>query len=90
MPHLRSVPVNGVNFLAADIAEKERGVIRGKSGPLSQLSPVAAYAMEADEALEFVVGDPDAKEVGIFGKSRIEVNVLTIVRPTGIADWQAH
>ena len=46
------MPVDGVDFLAARVADDERGVIGGKSRPLSKISPEAVNVMEAHESLD--------------------------------------
>jgi len=86
---LWGVPVDGVDFLAAHVADEERGVVGGQAGPRCKIAPVTAHTFEADEALEFAVGDADTEEVGVFGEGRIEVNVLAVMRPGGIAHRQA-
>jgi hypothetical protein len=83
-------PFDGVDFLTADVAQKKRRVVGGETGPGAEVCPEAGHAVKVDHAFKFAVGDANAEEARVFRQRRIEVDVLAVARPAGVADGEAH
>src|SRR5262249_669668 len=80
------VPLQRIDFLAADIASHDGRVVRRQSAPGAEISFEALHAFQAGDFLQLAVGNSNAEDAAIFAKSRIEVNPLAVARPIRITD----
>src|SRR5215510_11261601 len=78
--------VEGIDFLAADITNKEWGVVRSEARPGSEICLKTPHLFQAADLFHLAVGDPDPEESRILSVARIEIKVLTIARPTRVAN----
>src|SRR6267378_3720201 len=77
---LREFDIEGVDFLGADVADEERSLIRGETGPRTgaKLIGECPDPFEIDEAFDFGVCDAHAVVAGVRSQSSVEVDVGTV------------
>src|SRR5262245_53095114 len=83
---LRSLPVEGVDVLGADVAQQQRGVIRCQGKPTAPSSKRTPEVLQAHHPLHLRVTDPHAIDRRIGSGEGVEVDVLAVSRPVRVTD----
>jgi hypothetical protein len=80
---LRCFPVQGVDFLAADVADEKRRIVRRQAHPRQRQTRGfgAPKAFEVPNSFQLAIADSHAKDRGILGRVRIEIDILAVARP---------
>lgn len=54
-PALGGLPVDSINFLAAYVADEKGRIVWSEPCPRSQISPIAAHAVQTDQPFQLAV-----------------------------------
>src|SRR6516164_376533 len=73
------LPVESVDFLAADIAHQQRSIIGRQACPRAEFAPKSPYPFQAEEPFQLMIRNPHALEGGIFAERSIEIEVFTVL-----------
>ena len=76
----RKLQIKRVNFLAADVAQYQRGIIRGQTAPRANFTNRQADSFQTDNFLELVVADPHAIDSQVTTPG-VKINIIPIPRP---------
>src|SRR5437588_8842433 len=77
----RYLPLKCIDFLATCVAHQQQRIIWPETGPRSKLSPEPAQPLQASQSFQLAIRNPHAKECGVVGQGRVEVQVMTIMGP---------
>src|ERR1700676_567660 len=78
--------VEGVNFLGAGVVHEQDRTIRGDTEPSGPRVHDAAKIAQADNLLDFAVGDAHSVDALLGAKAVVEVDKLTVRRPVEKTD----
>ena len=80
---LRELHIEGVDFLGAGVADKDRSAIWGKATPVSNPVDVPTQAFQADDLLRCRFSDLEPTIGLVVPKDAIEVEIPAVARPVG-------
>src|SRR5579863_3527584 len=84
---LRRLPVEGVDFLGTDVAQRERRIVGGKSGPRAERpGSQPPQVLQAAHTLQLVVADAETVERPLASDIAVKVEVLSVPRPIYITN----
>ncbi len=73
---LGKVHVEGVDFLDATVTKNEWRIVWSEAEPLPSLGDESPLAFEAQDLIEFVISNADAKNSPVSSGATVEVYVL--------------
>src|ERR1700690_4072822 len=83
MTALWELHVEGVDFLAAGVADKDGSAIRGEACPFSDRPNVATKIFQSDDLFGLGLSDLKATVGLIVRKGAVEVKIFAVPRPGG-------
>ena len=83
---LREIPIQGVDFLDADVAHKQRSITRAQASPGFKISQEAPHAVETDNPLQFGITDTLAEIRGVRREQIVEIDKGAVCGPSHVAD----
>src|SRR5271157_3779385 len=86
----RRFPIEGVDFLDADIMEDQGGIVRGQAHPGTQASRRAPVALQAHHSLHLSVSNTDTVDSRFVCRMDVEVDKLPIPRPAIVTGGKTH
>src|ERR1700732_322141 len=84
------LPIERINLGAADVARHQQRIIRPQTAPLSVRPPEPVNVFQTHQTLQPPIGNPHAEEGRIFRKNGIDIQVLSVMRPTRESDAHAR
>ena len=81
---LRVVPIEGVDFLDAGVADEQRGFVGGEAAPISEGAAGGLKAFHAEDGLKFSVADLGPVVAFLVIEDSVEIDVAAVARPSRI------
>jgi len=72
------VPIEGVDFLDAGIANDQWRIVRRQAAPVSEGSARGLKSLQAEDALEFAVADLHAEEALLVVENPVKIQVVSV------------